>query len=234
MPLSCGGLWLAVIMMPALAPHWRTENESCGVERSAGKSSAPMPRSLSAARGDEAESLREKPHIVRNDDAVLLARIVFQQIGTERGDGAVDVAAVEHVGARAGKLSRLARGGAALLGLGDDLAHGAAAHAAGAEGDVAVKAVVEFGPGLRREQFVDRGAVVRCGGRLVDAGEVRLRGGEEFRAGFVGEIQGCGGHAGTIAAPRRETIAQGLRLGFMGAAAYGRRCRPNGGRSAAE
>ena len=85
--------------------------------------------------------------------------IALDQIGAERGDGAVDVAEVEHVRAGAGKFGAVERLRLARLGLGDDLADGAAAHAAGAEGDVAEKAVVELGPGLRGEQLVDAGAV---------------------------------------------------------------------------
>ena len=194
MPLSCGGLWLAVIMMPACAPAMRVVKESCGVERSSGKSSASMPSALSDFAAAWANCAREKARVVRDDHAQFLARIALEQIGAERGNGAVDVAEVEHVRAGAGKFGAVERLRLARLGLGHDLADGAAAHAAGAEGDVAEEAVVELGPRLRREQFVDAGAVDRGGsGIAVNARDVLLRGGEKFRLGFRGESEG-GGH----------------------------------------
>ena len=101
-------------------------------------------------------------------------------------------------GAGAGEFGAVERLGLALLGLGDDFADGAAAHAAGAEGDVAEEAVVELGPGRGGEELVDAGAVAIGGGGIgVDAGDVVLRGGEEFRGGVAGELEGRG-HRGKL------------------------------------
>jgi hypothetical protein len=73
----------------------------------------------------------------------------------------------------------------ALLGLGHDLADGAAAHAAGAEGDVAEEAVVELSPRGLGDQFIDAGLIERGRGRVVvGADDVFLRRGQELRGGF--------------------------------------------------
>ena len=128
------------------------------------------------AGGDFAEGLRKKADVVRDDDAELLPRIELEQVSAQRGDGAADVVVVEHVRAGARKFRPWSCGwGLARLGLGDDLAHGPAAHAAGAKRDVAVKTVVEFRPRLGREEFVDAGTIARRRSRIVvNAREIGL------------------------------------------------------------
>jgi hypothetical protein len=97
--------------------------------------------------------------VVRDDELGLVVAADAVEVAAhvaEKADGGThERVVVEHIAADAGVLRRTLRAELALLGGGRDHADGAAAHTAGAEFEVAVKAVVEFRPSALGDQFVD-------------------------------------------------------------------------------
>ena len=97
-----------------------------------------------------AEVPGEVAHVVCNDDLglrrALLRREVFGDVAVQADHGPGQRELVEQVAAHGRVLGTAGGGQHSGLGLGRDLAAGAATHPAGAEFQVAVKAVVELGP----------------------------------------------------------------------------------------
>ena len=120
----------------------------------------------------------------------------FRGVTVESDGGADEREVVEHVAADGGVLRRAEGREFARFGGGGDGGDGAPSHAAGAEFQIAVEAVVEFGPGLFFDEFVDAGGSPRGerGGEPV--GEVG-GGGREEVVGFggSGDFFECG-HGG--------------------------------------
>ena len=109
--------------------------------------------------GEFSEFAGEVAGIVAEDDGGTAGEpFAFPVIGEEPGEAAVgagEVEEVEGVGADAGELGAVVRGGVAAFCGGDDFADGASAEPAGAEGEFFEEAVVEFGPLGGVDEFCD-------------------------------------------------------------------------------
>ncbi len=135
------------------------------------------------------------PHVV-GDHQRRRARVALglQMLGgmAEKADGGADERVVVEDVAADGRVLRRAHGAdLALLGGRRDAADGAPAHAAGAEGEIAIETVVQLGPVRAGYEFPD--AVERPGGQAgVQPGvEILDRGGKKVGA-REGRLEGVG------------------------------------------
>ena len=127
----------------------------------------------------------------RGQARVAPGREIGRGVAKEADGGADERVVVEDVAANGGVLGRAQGPDPALFGGGGDGADGAAAHAAGAEFEVAIKAVIELAPSLLGHELVEACGrpsrevsaepslqVFKCGGKEVPGCARGLKRGE--------------------------------------------------------